>query len=325
MPTSHKPRSGSLAFYPRKRAKRIYPRLTVYPAAEKPKVMGFAGYKVGMVHAIAIDARKGRKTFGQEISLPVTVLDCPPFKVVGFRAYTATTKGLDVFGEVWDKDLPKDIARKINLTKKKEKADLEKFEKAADKISDFRAIVCTQPRTAGMHKKTPEIFEVGIGGKVAKEKFEYVKQMLGKEVKASDIVKEGELVDVVAVTKGKGMAGPVKRFGVKIQRRKAHGKRRHVGAIAAQSPGRVRWTVAMAGQLGFQTRTEYNKRVLKIGEEGKEITPKSGFNRYGLVNGNYMLLEGSVPGAKKRLIMLRPAIRPSKIKLLVHEIKQVVS
>lgn len=325
MAKGHKPRSGSLAFYPRKRAKRIYPRLTTYAAADKAKFLGFAGYKAGMVNVIAIDARKGRKTFGQEVSLPATVLDCPPLKVVGFRAYAATTKGLMAFAEVWDKDLPKDLARRINASKKIEKEDVEKIEKNIDKISVFRLIVCTQPRIAGMYKKTPELFEIEVGGKAAKEKLDYAKQQLGKEVKVSDIVAEGELVDAIAVTKGKGMAGPVKRFGVKIQTRKAAQKRRHVGALGSQTPRRVLWTVAMAGQLGFQTRTELNKRILKIGDDGKDITPKSGFTGYGVIKGDYVLLEGSVPGSKKRLVMIRPAIRPSKIKLLVHEIKQVVS
>jgi large subunit ribosomal protein L3 len=80
----------------------------------------------------------------------------------------------------------------------------------------------------------------------------------------------------------------------------------------------------MAGQLGFQTRTELNKRILKIGENGEEINPKGGFKNYGIVKTNYLLLEGSVPGPKKRLVRLRAAIRPPKIRFLVPEIKEIV-
>jgi large subunit ribosomal protein L3 len=274
-----------------------------------------------MVHVVLVDTKKSSPTFGQEIVVPATVLDCPPLKVLGMRAYTATTKGLKVFSEAWVKELPKDLARKVRV---KPKENLEKMENSLDKVSDIRLIVSTQPKISGIRKKKPEVFEIGIGGKDAKEKFEFAKSLLGKEIAAKDVIKEGELVDVIAVTKGKGTAGPVKRFGVKIQVRHATKKRRHVGTLGPETPARVLWTVPMAGQLGFQTRTELNKRILKIGEKGEEITPKAGFKRYGVIKGNYVLIEGSVPGSKKRLVMLRPAIRPTKVKLLIPEIKEIV-
>ncbi|MDI6799025.1 MAG: 50S ribosomal protein L3 [Candidatus Aenigmarchaeota archaeon] len=321
MPEVKRPRRGSLAYYPRKRAKRIYPAISTYPETEKTKVLGFAGYKAGMTNAILIDNRKGSPTFGQEISVPVTVLDCPPLKVLGVRAYEKTAKGLRVLCESWIKDLPKDITRKVKIVPKE---NLAKIENSLDKISNLRLIVSTQPRLSGIGKKKPEIFETEVGGKNSKEKFEFAKSLLGKEIAAKDVTREGELVDVIAVTKGKGFAGPVKRFGVKIQVRHAKKKLRHVGTLGPETPARVLWSVPMAGQLGFQRRTELNKRVLKIGEKGEEITPKGGFTRYGIIKSNYILLEGSVPGAKKRLIFLRPAIRPSKVKLLIPEIKEII-
>lgn len=324
MPGIKKPRAGSLAFYPKKRAARVYPVISTYPETDKPKVLAFAGYKTAMVHAILTDNVKGSFTFGQEISVPVTVLDCPPLKVLGIRVYQNTTKGMTVFTEAMVKDLPKDFSRKIKLANFKTEEKLAQIEKNLDKISRLRLIVSTQPRLSGIGKKTPEIFEVEIGGKEIKEKFEFAKPLLGKEITLKDITREGEFIDVVAVTKGKGTVGPVKRFGVKIQVRKAHTKRRHVGSLGQERPGKVRSTVPMAGQLGMQTRTELNKRVLKIGEKGEEITPKSGFIRYGIVKNNYVLLEGSVPGPKKRLVLVRPAIRPPKAKFLMPEIKEIV-
>lgn len=317
-----KPRAGSLAFYPRKRAKRIYPAVSTYPEVEKPKVLAFAGYKAGMTTAVLIDNRKDSLTFGQEIAIPVTILDCPPLRVVGIRAYQATVKGLKVFSEVWAKDLPKNLERKVKV--KPNEKNLKKIEENLEKISKIRVIVATQPKLSGIGKKKPEVFEVEVGGKDVKEKLEFAKSLLGKEVSAKDVFREGEFVDVIAVTKGKGTAGPVKRFGVKVQRRKAHGKERHVGTLGPEHPSHVRWTVPQAGQLGFQTRTEYNKRILKIGEKGEEITPKSGFVRYGVIKSNYMLVEGSVPGPKKRLVILRPAVRPGKLKFLVPEIKEII-
>jgi len=320
MPEVKGPRRGSLAFYPRKRARRIYPSISVYPETEKAKVLVFAGYKAGMLHAMLIDNKKGSPSFGQEISVPVTVLDCPPVKVLGIRAYEQTTKGLKVLTELWDKSLPKDLARKVKVVPRNQ-ADLEKF---LNDISDVRLIVSTQPRLSGIGKKKPEVFEIGIGGKTVKEKIDFAKSLIGRDITAKDVIKEGELVDAVAVTKGKGTAGVVKRFGVKIQVRHAKKKLRHVGTLGPETPARVRWTVPMAGQLGFQTRTELNKRVLEIGEKGEEVTPKGGFKRYGIIKGNYLLIEGSLPGSKKRLVIIRPAIRPSKIKFLVPEIKEVV-
>jgi len=321
MPEIRKPRKGSLAYYPRKRAKRIYPTVKTYPEAEKPKVLAFAGFKAGMLHVILLDNRKGSPSFGQEIAVSATVLDCPPLKVLGIRAYESTTNGLKVLSESWAKELPKDLVRKVKVVSKKEK--LVKIENSLDKISDIRLIVSTQPRLSGIGKKRPEVFEVGVGGKVSKEKLEFAKSLLGKEINAKDVVREGELVDTIAITKGKGFAGPVKRFGVKIQTRHAKKKRRHVGTLGPEHPARVRWTVPQAGQLGFQRRTELNKRVLKIGE-GKEVTPKGGFKRYGIVKSSYVLLEGSVPGAKKRLVMVRPAIRSNRVKFLAQEIKEIV-
>ncbi len=75
---------------------------------------------------------------------------------------------------------------------------------------------------------------------------------------------------------------------------------------------RVLYTVPRAGQMGYHQRTEFNKRIIKIGKEGREVTPEGGFLRYGLIRGPYVLLSGSVPGPAKRLIRLRYPARPPK-------------
>jgi large subunit ribosomal protein L3 len=62
--------------------------------------------------------------------------------------------------------------------------------------------------------------------------------------------------------------------------------------------------------MGYHQRTEYNKRILKIGVDGKEVTPKGGFVRYGEVKGTYLLVDGSLPGPVKRLVRLRAPVRP---------------
>ena len=170
-------------------------------------------------------------------------------------------------------------------------------------------MIHTQPKLASVPKKKPELMEVGVGGNV-REKFDYLVKNLGKEISAKEVFKVGEWIDTIAVTKGKGFQGVIKRFGVKLLSHKDKKGRRRVGSIGPWRPGRVRWTVPMPGQLGYQTRTQFNSRVIKIGENGKEVTPKGGFIKYGVVNGEYLIIKGSVPGPKKRLIRLRKAIRP---------------
>ncbi len=343
MPTRRKPRAGSLQFWPRKRAKRIYPRVSTYPSIdesklEKPKLLAFAGYKAGMLQLVRKDTTKGSPTFGEDIVVPVTVLDCPPMIAVGVRAYKSTTRGLSVINEAWADKLPKgfELKRKSKKTSKAKKKETRKnnastqfakMEKELDKIASVRLIVATQPKLAGFGKKTTDVFEVEIAGKSVKEKLDFARELLGTEIKPTDVFREGELVDAIGITKGKGTVGPVKRFGITIQNRHAKGKRRHVGSLGQEEPGRVRWTVPMAGQLGFQQRTEYNKRILKMNDDpdaGKDVTPKSGFKNYGIIKGPYVLIEGSVPGPKKRLIFLRSAIRPGRNKFVLPEIKEIV-
>jgi large subunit ribosomal protein L3 len=70
------------------------------------------------------------------------------------------------------------------------------------------------------------------------------------------------------------------------------------------------WTVPTSGQMGYHQRTEYNKRVLKIGSDGEEVNPRGGFLHYGIVKNDFILLKGSTPGPQKRLTILRPSIRP---------------
>jgi len=316
------PHRGSLAFYPRKRASRIYPSITTYPPEEKARVMGFAAYKVAMAHAVAIDNRKGSNTFGQEIIVPITVLECPPMIAIGVRAYHKTAKGLKVFTHAIT-PAHKMLEKKMTAGKFNFEKNLAAIEKNLAKIAKIRVLVATQPHLAGVHKKKPEVFEIEITGSDMKENFALAKQVLGKEIKINDVFKEGELIDVVAVTKGKGFQGTVKKFGIRIQDRHAKKKKRHIGTLGPQTPRRVRWTAPQAGQMGFQTRTELNKRILKFGN-ADEINIKQGFNRYGIVKSNFVLIEGSVAGSKKRLIRLRPAIRPTSAKVQPMELREIV-
>ena len=305
------PRRGSMAFRPRARAKRMVARIRYWPEVSEPKLLGFAGYKAGMTYGFVIEDNKDSPNYGKEVFCPITVLDTPPLWVCAVRAYEQTPYGLKTLTEVWSENLPKDLDRVLTLPKSLPPSgeSLKRLEENLDRVSELRVIVATVPREAGIHKKKPELMEIPVGGKDVREKFDYVKNILGKRVSVSDVFSEGEYVDVAAITKGKGFAGPVKRFGVHLLQHKSRKTKRGVGCIGPWSPATVMYTVPRAGQLGFFQRVEYNKRILKISSDGKEITPKGGFHRYGVIRGPYVLIKGSVPGPVKRLIRLRHAVR----------------
>jgi len=306
-----RPRRGSLAFSPRKRASRIIPRIRSWPDYEgEPKLLGFAGYKAGMTHVIMIDDRRNSPTYGEEIMVPVTVIETPPLKVMGIRVYKKTPYGLEIAGEVWTNELDEFLGRRINLPKKS--PDVDKL-REIENIAEVRVITYTQPyKITGVPKKVPDIMEQKVGGSDIEAVLDYAISKLGKEIKVSEVFKEGQFIDVIAITKGKGFQGPVKRWGViTLDAKHARSsKHRRVGSLGPWTPCRVRWTVPQAGQMGFHQRTEYNKRIIKIGENGEEITPKGGFLHYGIVRNEYVLVSGSVPGPAKRLIRMRDAIRP---------------
>ena len=312
MPAVRRPKKGSKGFYPKKRAKRIYPRIKSWPDLKSFAILGFAGYKAGMSHVILTESNPRKRTKGQPVSTPVTVIECPPVSVLGFRCYQSTPQGLKSVYDVFSEKPDKNVSRKVNIKSKSVPDQLKNLEQK--KFSKIHLLCNTRPP----FKKTPEIFEIAMSGDITKQT-EYAKQILGKEIKVSDIFKQGDYIDVSSVTKGKGFTGPVKRFGIKIHGRKARKMHRHVGTLGPRHPSRIQSTVPMAGQLGFQTRTELNKRIIKI-DSGFKI--KGGFPYYGDVKNEYILLEGSVPGPKKRLVRLRVPIRPPKIKYPV-EIKYV--
>ncbi|WP_457591300.1 50S ribosomal protein L3 [Geoglobus sp.] len=305
----HRPRRGSLGFSPRKRASSIIPRIRAWPVTSEVKALGFAGYKAGMTHVVMVDDRKNSPTYGEEIVVPVTVIETPPLKVMGVRVYRKTQYGLQIAGEVWATNLDEHLARRLNLPKNGR--DPEELRQIED-IAEVRLITYTQPyRITGVPKKVPDVMEQKVGGDVA-EALDYAISKLGNEIKVSEVFGEGAFIDVLSITKGKGFQGPVKRWGViTLDAKHARSsKHRRVGTLGPWNPHHVRWTVPQAGQMGFHQRTEYNKRVLKIGENGEEITPKGGFPHYGVVRNEYVLVAGSVPGPVKRLVRMRDAIRP---------------
>lgn len=306
----HAPRRGSLAFRPRARAKSLVPTIKFWPQVSQPKLLGFAGYKAGMTHAFIVETDKNSPNYGKEVFIPITVVETPPLTICAIRLYEETSKGLRSLSEVWAEKLPKELERILTLPKNyKFKERLEEAEKLLTRACDVRVLACTNPRKSGLGKKTPELMEIALGGSGVREKWDYAKKILGSEINVNEVFSEGEYVDVVAVSKGKGFAGVVKRYGIRRKEHKARKTVREVGCLGPWHPPTVMWTVPRAGQLGFHRRTEYGKQIVKIGFKGEEITPKGGFHKYGVVRGPYILLRGSIPGPVKRLVRFRHSVR----------------
>ncbi|NHV97232.1 MAG: 50S ribosomal protein L3 [Thaumarchaeota archaeon] len=312
------PRRGSLAYRPRARARRIVPALESFetPQVLKPTILGFAGYKVGCIHIITIDDREKTPNFGKPLFNASTIIATPPMTVYGFRAYTRVNGALQAFCDVYAKAQPKDIERLVKMQVKDPNEPISKIEKNLDSIVKFTALVYTRPRDAGLSQKKPFLFEITVGGGTIKERFEYLKSVLGKQIRVSEVFKPGMYVDVAAITKGKGFEGPVTRFGIKRKQHKSRKSVRAVGALNPWHPATIMYTVPRAGQHGFHKRIEYNKRILLVANPSETpITPKGGFHKYGVVNCDYIVLKGSVSGPVKRLVRLRFAVRPKNLKV----------
>jgi large subunit ribosomal protein L3 len=276
-----------------------------------------------MTHAFVVDKRVKSTTTGMEVQVPVTVIEVPPMKIAAVRFYENTLIGLKTAGEVWAQDLDPLLSKRLNVPVGH---TAESFDRYAEfDVEDVRVLAYTQPRKiTGVPKKVPDLMELRIGGGVIKDRVAYAKGILGKEVVVKDFAAEGTFIDVIAVTKGKGFQGVTKRWGVKLLSHRNSKHRRGIGNLGPKRPGYVRGTVPQAGQLGYHQRTEFNKKIVKVGNDGQDVNPKGGFLNYGEVRNNYVLIHGSVPGPTKRLIRFRDATRaPKKADMSAPEITYV--
>lgn len=309
MPKEHQPHHGSMQFWPRKRAEKQHARIRWWNTPVG-KAGAFAGYKAGMTHLIISDNRKTTKTKGMDLRVPATVIECPPLRVIGIRCYTRDATY--AYGDRAAKDIvvkgTPDLSRVFPVTKK-ELSSLS-LNLKPETYTDIRVLVQTQPALTSV-KKRPEVFEIGLGGTVA-QKLAFAQEKLGKDLFLNEVFADGQQVDVHSVTKGKGLQGPVKRFGVSIRHHKSEKTKRGPGSLGAwKGQGHMMYRVAHAGQMGYHSRTEINKWVLKIELQPKNINPPDGFKHYGNVKNPYLLLKGSVGGPAKRLIKFTPAQRPA--------------
>lgn len=305
----HHPHRGSMQFWPRKRAARALAKVRNWK--KSGKLAGFIGYKAGMTHLLIKDNNPNSPTKNMEVSTAATIIECPPMKVMSVRLYRKTPAGLRLIKEAFAPKTENELKRKTGIGKNN------------DLTGDFdeaRVVAYSQPKKTGI-KKVPDITEIALQGDNA---LEYAKSLLDKEIKISELFTEGQLIDVHGVTKGKGFQGTVKRYGVKRRQHKSEKTVRGIGNLGSWHPNRVQYTVAQPGKMGFHQRTEYNKILLKIGNRPEEINQKGGITHYGLVKTDYVLVKGSVPGSRKRALVISAPMRPwLKYKQTTPEIKYI--
>jgi len=338
-----------MGFYPKKRARRIRPRVKSFPKDDRRKpihLTGFLAYKAGMTHIIRVADKPGSKINKKEVLEAVTVLETPPMVCIGIVGYIKTPRGLRAYKTIYAEHIAEECRRRFykNWRKVKKKAyanyshkwqddegkkliqkDLESMKKLC---SHIRIIAHTQVKVLRKRWKTSHMMEIQVnGGKVA-DKVDWAYKHLEKQIPIDTVFAKDELIDIIGVTKGKGMKGVTSRWGTKKLPRKTHKGLRKVACIGAWHPSRVQFTVARAGQKGFHHRTERNKKIYRIGKgihtkDGKvvrnngsteydltqkTITPMGGFPFYGEVNQDFVMIKGCCAGPRKRVVCLRKTL-----------------
>ena len=326
---------------PRRRTKHPRGRIRSFPkdnSANKPHLTAFVGFKAGMTHVMREVERTGSNLNKKQIVEPATVIETPPVRAVGLVGYVETPRGLRALTTVWAQNLGDEFKRRFykNWYKSKKKC----FTKAVQKIENggnaqllerikkyctvVRVIVHTQTGLLNNQTKKAHVMEIQVNGGSIADKVDFGAGLFEKEVKVDQVFSDFDVCDVIGVTKGHGVTGVVKRFGVKRLPRKTHRGLRRVGCIGSWHPANVQWTVARTGQHGFHHRTEMNKRIYRVGkapsEENKanaatdydltekHITPMGGFVRYGEVNNDFIMIKGCCVGLRKRQLILRHPI-----------------
>ncbi|CCG82689.1 putative Transcriptional corepressor Cyc8 [Taphrina deformans PYCC 5710] len=335
------PRHGSLGFLPRKRASRHMGKVKSFPKddAKKPvHLTAFMGYKAGMTHIVRDLDRPGSKNHKKEIVEAVTIIETPPVVIVGCVGYVETPRGLRSLTTVWAEHLSDELKRRFYKSwyKSKKKAFTKYAKKHAEgaapvsreleRIKKYctvvRVLAHTQVRKTPLKQKKAHLMEIQVNGGSIADKVEFAKSNFEKTIDIKSVFETDEMIDIIGVTKGKGYEGVTTRWGTKRLPRKTHKGLRKVACIGAWHPSHVQWSVARAGQNGYHHRTSVNHKIYTIGAAGtdnattdydatkKAITPLGGFVRYGTVNNDYVMIKGSCPGVKKRVLTLRKGLLP---------------
>jgi len=320
--------------------------------SKPPHLTAFMGYKAGMTHIVREMDKLGSKMHKKEVVEAVTIIETPPMIVVGVVGYIDTPRGQRQLTTVWASHVSDDFRRryykrryaskKKDFTRYAKKYTEESGKKAIDsqlaKIKKYcttiRVIAHTQVRKVTIGQKKAHVMEIQVNGGTISQKVDFALALFEKNIPIDSIFNESEMIDVIGVTQGHGFEGVTRRWGTRKLPRKTHKGLRKVACIGAWHPARVSWTVPRAGQNGFFHRTVPNKKVYRIGKgdnpkngstdfdvTDKRITPMGGFPHYGVVDEDFIMLKGCIPGTKKRVITLRKALFTQTSRTAMEQIK----
>merc|ERR1712142_134744 len=336
------PRHGSLKFLPKKRCTRPRGTPKSFPkddASQPIHLTAFVGFKAGMTHVVREAEKPGSAINKKEVVEPVTIIECPPLKVVGVTGYIKTADGPRSIKTVWAARLTDEVKRRFYknwyackkkaFTKASKKWESEDGKKSIDRDLELlkkhavsvRAICHTQMQGLSIRQKKAHLIE--------------------KEVAVNTVFAKNEMIDCIGITKGRGYHGVTSRWHTKKLPRKTHKGLRKVACIGAWHPSRVAFSVARSGQKGYHHRTEINKKVYRVGAgyhtvDGKEvrnnaatavditdksINPVGGFVHYGLVKNDFTMIKGGVMGPKKRAITLRKSLLKQTSRAAMEPVK----
>merc|ERR1712134_46320 len=334
------PRHGSLKFLPKKRCTRPRGTPKSFPkddASQPIHLTAFIGFKAGMTHVVREAEKPGSAINKEEVVEPVTIVECPPLKVVGVTGYIKTADGPRSIKTVWAARLTDEVKRRFYknwyackkkaFTKASKKWESEDGKKSIDRDLELlkkhavsvRAICHTQMQGLSLRQKKAHLIEIQVNGGSIADKVEWCKDNFEKEVAVNTVFAKNEMIDCIGITKGRGK----------------------VACIGAWHPSRVAFSVARSGQKGYHHRTEINKKVYRVGAgyhsvDGKEvrndgataqdvtdksINPVGGFVHYGLVKNDFVMIKGGVMGPKKRAITLRKSLLKQTSRAAMEAVK----
>jgi large subunit ribosomal protein L3e len=334
-----------LGYLPKRRTKYAKGKIRSFPkddASKKVHMTAFMGYKAGMTHVVRyFEKREGKKTIKKDIVEAVTVVECPPIKVIGMVGYIDTPRGLRTMASVYAQNLPDGVIRRFyknyhtasraafkNYKKRWDSGATNHVNRDIQRIKKYcttiRVICASQIEKCKFRQKKCHVMEIQLNGGSVADKVKYATDNFEKEISVGQVFEEMEMIDTIAITKGHGTTGVIKRFGVNRLPRKTHRGLRKVACIGAWHPSAVKWTTGRVGNQGYFHRTQLNQKIYRIGTgavrgaknnastdndpDQKNITPVGGFPHYGVVHEDFLLIKGAVMGPRRRQITLRKSM-----------------
>jgi large subunit ribosomal protein L3 len=137
------------------------------------------------------------------------------------------------------------------------------------------------------------------------------KYEVGKVLRAVDVFKEGDVIDVTGTTKGKGYQGVMKRHKMAgdTDTHGTHEFFRHGGSIGCRlTPGRVHKGKRMTGLMGNVKNTASDLVIVKVLEE-KDV----------------VLVKGAIPGAANGLVLIKGSVKDVRKYVVPRAVKEIES